>query len=300
MIFLNSLQWRKFQKSVGRKLFIFDDGYLVKLDIPFGKSYLYSNSPHALKYLDEIKEIGRAEGAIFFKWEPMTRLQREIPISKSQFPNKSQILIIKQLQKAGFILSTKELQPQETIVLDLKKSEEELLRQMEQKTRYNLRLAQKRGVKVFLSDNKKEDFKKLWKIFTDTSRRDKFNLHSRDYYEKLLDMDMARLYITRKDNDIASLAIIIFDNHTATYLHGASDYLLRKHMAPYLMHWKIMQDAKKEGLGHYDLWGIDEKKWPGVTRFKKGFGGEEIKYPGSFDLPLNKFWYILYKAKNAL
>ena len=82
MNFLNSLQWRKFQESVGRKIFIFDDGYLIKLDIPLGKNYLYSNSPDALKYLEEIKGIGRAEGAIFFKWEPMTRFQREIPISK--------------------------------------------------------------------------------------------------------------------------------------------------------------------------------------------------------------------------
>jgi lipid II:glycine glycyltransferase (peptidoglycan interpeptide bridge formation enzyme) len=66
-------------------------------------------------------------------------------------------------------------------------------------------------------------------------------------------------------------------------------------MAPHLLHWEIIRQAKQLGYHFYDFWGIDEKKWPGLTRFKKGFGGKIIEYPGTFDLVFNKFWYQLYR-----
>ncbi|MEX2144923.1 MAG: peptidoglycan bridge formation glycyltransferase FemA/FemB family protein [Candidatus Spechtbacterales bacterium] len=304
MSFLNLPQWRKFQESTGRKSFDLGAGYMIKLDVPLGKSYLYSNYPDALEYLEEIKNIGRAEGAIFFKWEPLVQQQATNNLPAPSPPagraGLRQAGKRQGLSRLGFVKSSKELQPQKTIVLDLKESEEKLLGQMGQKTRYNLRVAQKRGVEAVLSKNKQTDFNMWWSLILDTALRDKFSTHTKDYYKKLLDMDIARLYIAYKDGKLASAAIVVFAGNTATYLHGASDYKLRKHMAPYLMHWKIIRDAKRESLGYYDLWGINEKKWPGLTRFKKGFGGKEVKYLGSFDLPISRFWYILYRIKNIL
>jgi lipid II:glycine glycyltransferase (peptidoglycan interpeptide bridge formation enzyme) len=66
-------------------------------------------------------------------------------------------------------------------------------------------------------------------------------------------------------------------------------------MAPYLLHWQIMKEGKSSGYKYYDLNGVDEQKWPGVTRFKLGFGGAIINYPGTFDLVFNKTWYNVYK-----
>lgn len=89
-------------------------------------------------------------------------------------------------------------------------------------------------------------------------------------------------------------ALTLTYGDTAYYLHGAMDREYRNLMAPHFMHWEIMKLYKHEGFGYYDFWGIDARKWPGVTRFKLGFGGREIEYPGSFDLPISKFWYVVY------
>ena len=71
-------------------------------------------------------------------------------------------------------------------------------------------------------------------------------------------------------------------------------------MAPYLLQWEQIKEAKKRGCIEYDFWGIDDKKWPGVTRFKKGFGGQEITYPGAFDLIFQPIWYRLYKIAKRI
>ena len=83
-------------------------------------------------------------------------------------------------------------------------------------------------------------------------------------------------------------------------MHGASDHDYRALMAPYLLHWEVIKYAKEHGLSEYDLWGIDEKKWSGVTRFKKGFGGREVKYTGSYDYVFMPIWYRLYRLWQAL
>ena len=66
-------------------------------------------------------------------------------------------------------------------------------------------------------------------------------------------------------------------------------------MAPYLLHWEALKEAKKRGCQFYDFWGIDHKRWPGLTRFKNSFGGEIISYPGSFDFVISSKWYFLYQ-----
>ena len=71
-------------------------------------------------------------------------------------------------------------------------------------------------------------------------------------------------------------------------------------MATYILHWEIIKYAKENGFNEYDFWGIDEKKWPGVTRFKKGFGGREVEYAGSYDYVFQPFWYKLYNLYRKL
>lgn len=98
-----------------------------------------------------------------------------------------------------------------------------------------------------------------------------------------------------------SAGIWSFYGDTATYLYGASSDENRSVMAPFLLQWRLIQEAKKEGFRYYDFFGISDKKWPGVTRFKKGFGGETVSYPGTFDVIFDKanygFYQILRKAR---
>ena len=83
-------------------------------------------------------------------------------------------------------------------------------------------------------------------------------------------------------------------HNTAYYLHGAMDREYKSLMAPYFMHWEIIKKLQILGCKFYDLWGVDAKKWPGVTRFKLGWGGELREYSGSFDLVVSRFWYLVY------
>jgi len=280
--FLQSWQWGEFQESLGRKIWRIETnnlkGLVVKHNLPFKKNYLYCPrgpvGDNDLKYfLEEIHKIAKQEKSIFFKIESESNLKL-----------------------SDFKLSQKQIQPNKTIILDLNKSKEELLNQMHQKTRYNIRLAQKKNVIIKEVDNNKLDV--FLKLSEETAKRDKFNLHSKEYYRKMVKAlereGLIKIFLAEYDNNVVAANLVCFFGKTAIYLHGASDYNYRNLMAPYLLQWETILKAKDNGFISYDFWGINEKKWPGVTRFKKGFNGEEISYPGAFDLIFNKIWYKTY------
>jgi lipid II:glycine glycyltransferase (peptidoglycan interpeptide bridge formation enzyme) len=289
--FLQSWQWGEFQKSLGRRIWriVIEGlkGLVIKHTLPLGKSYLYcprgpvienpkpksqipnktQNPNHKFQtFLEEIEKIARQERAIFLKIEP------SLLDSKFQIPN------------SKFVRSLKEIQPSKTLILDITKPEEELLNQMHPKTRYNIRLAQRKGVRIrpSLGSGTRES-----QVFLDllekTAQRDKFRPHPREYYQKMLEVlgreGMIKLFLAQRQNQIIAANLVCFFGQTATYLHGASDYNFRQLMAPHLLQWQAILEAKELGLKYYDFWGIDEKKWPGLTRFKKGFGGQEVVYP---------------------
>ena len=197
--------------------------------------------------------------------------------------------------------NTRSIQPRQTILLDFTKEESELLQKMHPKTRYNIRLAERHGVSVEKVDLSEENFEMFWKLLIETSKRDKFSTHPKKYYKKMIetlggsenDAHIA-LFVAKYKGKPLAAELVMFFGETATYLHGASSEEERGVMAPYAIHWEIIKEVKKMGYKYYDFWGIDEKKWPGVTRFKRGFGGEEISYPETFDLPVQKLWYKIY------
>jgi len=298
-MFLNSKEWRKFQQNAGREIFeLSDNVYMIKMELPLGKHYLYSPSVNAIKYLDEIKQIGQKQSSIFFKYEPLTQQTTD---------NEQRT----RLENLGFKEAVKELQPQRTTILDLDLSYEDLLKQMHAKTRYNIRLAERYNIKV----EQFGDFEIFWRLLEKTKQRDQFQTHPKEYYKKLLEVRGVRLFIAYyKDKPVAAAIIIFYPSSDdlrginelaegrikaqAVYLHGASDYSLRKYMAPYALHQEIILVAQCEDMEEYDFWGIDEKRWSGVTRFKRGFGGKEVEYIGSYDFVFKPFWYCIYKMKN--
>ena len=304
--FLQAQGWENFQKFFGRKTWRVDGTLIIKHDLPFGKSYLYGPRikiesrimNHELRILknfaNETKEIAEKESAIFLKIEPRWEETEE---------NK------KLLEELGFKKSSKEIQPSKTLILDLTKSEDELLKNMHSKTRYNIRLSEKHGVKIKEAGGDSSaslgmGFEKFRQILNKTAKRDKFFTHPKEYYRKLLDINTDdfknKLFLAEHKNKLIAGAIVNFFGKRATYLHGASSYKNRQLMAPHLLHWQIIQEAKNQGLEEYDFWGIDEKKWPGITRFKKGFGGKEVQYIGAYDLVFNQFWYKIYNLGRKL
>ncbi|MFH1611794.1 MAG: peptidoglycan bridge formation glycyltransferase FemA/FemB family protein [bacterium] len=290
--FLQSYEWGEFQKSLGRKIWRIEiDGLkalIIRHNLPLGRNYLYCPRPVILseaknlveieKFVNKVKIIAREEKSIFFKVEPKDN------VDYSEF---------------GFNKSQKELQPSKTLILDLSKTERELLSQMHQKTRYNIKLAKRKG--VTFEETKDHEFIGIFlKLLEKTSKRDNFYTHSKDYYKKMVDVlddnDMLKIYVTICKEKAITTNLVIYFGDTATYLHGASDHEYRQVMAPSLLQWQTILRAKERGYKYYNFWGIDENKWPGVTRFKRGFGGKEVIYSGAYDLVFKKSWYKAYNV----
>jgi lipid II:glycine glycyltransferase (peptidoglycan interpeptide bridge formation enzyme) len=284
--FLQSDEWLDFQKKLNRNVFNVQGVRTIEHKIALNKSFLYSPRIGAIENFEDfikgIKEIAKKENAIFFKLEPQEEIDRDL------------------LEKFGFKKSNN-VQPLQTITLNLTKTEEELLSVMHQKTRYNINLAQKKEIKIRISDKNNIDFDTFWGLTQKTTKRDSFSVYPRECYKKMLEIPGAELFVAEIDNKIVAANIVLFCTGQAIYLHGASDYEYRNLMAPYLLQWEQVKEAKRRNCTEYDFWGIDEIKWPGVTRFKRGFGGQEITYPGAYDLIFQPFWYIIYKlAKRIL
>ena len=295
--FLQTQDWLDFQKYIGRKVWHFDDGKIkaniIQHDLPFGKNYLYI--PHgpeisfgdiqsSLKnevdnFLKYLKDLGKENKSIFVKMEPLEDVVMEV------------------VHRKGFQHSKKSIQPTKTVVVDLSLSEEALLSKMHHKTRYNIHLAEKKGLKL----EEKNNVKQFWKLLKKTAKNDNFSTHDYEYYEKLIEFFSAdkelktKIVFEMSEGKALAGAILLTFGDAVYYLHGAMDRDYKNWMAPYLMHWEIIKWAKAQGYHYYDFWGIDAKRWPGVTRFKFGFGGREVEYPGSFDLPVSKTWYLIYR-----
>jgi len=275
--FLQSWEWGEFQKRLGRKFWRLEiEGefvLVIKVPLPLGWNYLYiprTRVELTKSKLEVLKELAGQEKSLFIRVEPVSQ----------------------ELTSLGFN-KTKLVQPTKTLMLDLSLREDELLAQMHQKTRYNIRLAEKKGVKLVVS--KSEGFPKFYDLLMDTYRRKDKGLHSRNYYQKLYLDHITKIYFAEFDGKILCANMMIYYGDTMTYLHGGSSSEDKNIMAPHLLQWEQIKLAKAQGYKYYDFWGIDEIKWPGVTRFKKGFGGFEVDYSGAWELAVNKFWYSIYR-----
>jgi lipid II:glycine glycyltransferase (peptidoglycan interpeptide bridge formation enzyme) len=204
--------------------------------------------------------------------------------------------------------ATPAVQPADTRILDLDQDEQHLLDVMHQKTRYNIRLAEKKNVRVVTGDRYVDDFIRL---NHETSARDKFVSHPDAHYMNMitfLPQHMREVYAAEWQGKIIAANILIHFNHVTTYVHGASSSEFRNLMAPHLLQWRQILDAKSRGMRVYDFYGIapsnrpspKENSWQGITRFKNGFGGIEKNYVGTWDLPTQKFWYSLYSVVRSI
>jgi len=214
---------------------------------------------------------------------------------------------------AGFSLKEHTIQPRRTIVIDLQPTEEQILASMKQKTRYNIRLAQRHGVLVRPS----ADLEGFYRMMQTTAQRDGFALHKAEYYRRAYDIfePQDQVVLLEAVLDQKSLAYLMaFRQHErAWYFYGASDDEHRNLMPTYLLQWEAMRWAKANGAKLYDLWGIpdaDEETleeqftqrsdglW-GVYRFKRGFGGQVRRSAPAFIRVYNPLFYRAYKLMQS-
>ncbi|MDR2658371.1 MAG: peptidoglycan bridge formation glycyltransferase FemA/FemB family protein [Spirochaetaceae bacterium] len=190
-----------------------------------------------------------------------------------------------------FTRAAADIQPPDTVILDLDPPLDAILAQMKPKWRYNIRLG---GRKTCVSRPDAEGLDVFYALFKETALRDGIAVHESAYYKRLFDIaalktgiDM-RLYLAEADDKPVAGIITLFRGKTATYLYGASSNANRNLMAAYALQWQAIHDAKEAGCAVYDLFGIPPDASPshpmaGLYLFKTGFGGRIIHRPGSWD-----------------
>jgi len=297
--FLQSFEWGEFQKSLGKQIWriqvrekeivsgqtlVVEEVFPFKKKscfyIPFGPVFKKELSPKEQKeiiaaILEKIQNIVQTERAVFLRIEPYTGLMLPDGLS--------------------VVIPGRRIQPQKTLILDLLQGEDEIFKDFSSKTRYNIRLAEKKGVRIEFSDQYNPAF---YSLIEKTSKRDKFHSFNEEHYRKLFACASQNFKIRLcsaiyEDKVIASYILIIF-GESAVCLHGASDWDYRALKAPNLAQWARIKTAKEMGAKKIDFWGIDEKKWPGITNFKKGFDGIKFVYPPTRDIIFQRKWYKFY------
>lgn len=222
------------------------------------------------------------------------------------------------LQSQNFAPSAHTVQPRRTVVIDLTPSEDAILAQMKSKTRYNIRLAQRKGVSVRLGTEK--DVATFFELLQVTSRRAEFGIHTRSYYSQawrlFAHQDAVALLLADYKGQALAAIMVFRLGSKAWYMYGASSDEERQRMPTYLVQWEAMRWAKARGCATYDLWGIpdiDEHDigadmaeaerrgvlsagMGGLYRFKRGFGGREVRYIGAYDYVYNRPLYGLLSA----
>lgn len=189
--------------------------------------------------------------------------------------------------------------------LDLTKSESELLSEMKQKTRYNTRLAEKKGG-VIREDNSRAAFEEYWKLTEETTKRQEFYAHTKKYhqlmFETLQPAGIAHLFLAEHEGKTLATWIVFILNGVMYYPYGASTRDEKNIFASNLLMWEVIKFGKKNGCHLFDMWGSPgpsprpSDPWAGFHRFKEGYGAKLVEFVGTFDLIINPVVYWLYRV----
>jgi lipid II:glycine glycyltransferase (peptidoglycan interpeptide bridge formation enzyme) len=267
-----------------------------------------------------LQSFAGKQGAIFLKTDPDVVLGTGIPSAEDDLIDHDGQGVMSELKRRGWQSSSDQIQFKNTVLIDLTPSEEELLARMKQKTRYNIRLAEKRGVTLRVGT--REDFGMLYKMYAETSVRDAFVIRDEGYYrtvwqtfmanqpvsltnhqspiaESQSQLPFAELLIAEVDHEPVAALFVFYFAGRSYYVYGMSRASYREKMPTYLLQWEAMKRAKAKGCTVYDLWGApdvfdeSDSMWR-VYRFKEGLGGKVVRTLGAWDYAPNPLWYKLY------
>jgi len=289
-----SPEWGIFKTKMGTSA-IQVDGIQFTLHklpfLPFNIAYCPKSNPAKINW-DKIKDSARRNHCIFIRFDVPN-----IPILSNNFWRKWQEEFAEHCQKAP-----RDTFAKATILIDLTKTNEKLLAEMHPKTRYNIRLAIKKGVKI----EEKHDTGTLeifLRLQQETASRQKFYIHSDNYYKTLWKIlapkGMAHFLIASYDGEPIVIWFLINFKSVLYYPYGGSSLKYKNMMASNLVGWEAIQLGKRFGCNLFDMWGITTNEdqndpWYGFTRFKQGFGGQIIKFIDSYDLVINPLVYRLF------
>ncbi len=308
---LQTWQWGEFKEKTGMKvvrLGIFDKGKIIdgiqvlfrqipKLSLSVGQ-ILKGSLPNQ-QVVGALSELAQGEKAIFIKIEPDYIVRRwKNEKGKIQKPPTKDEKI--DLTKIGLRLARKPLFDPHSFLLDLTKTEDELMSQMHSKTRYNIRLAQRHGV-VAKEQSDKEGLEIFINLLQETLKRQKFYMHSPDYFRKLWQVlhpaGIAHILLARYQEKVLNAWMLFIWKNRIFYPYGASSSEHRELMASNLICWELIKFGKNKGCKIFDMWGSlgpdadQNHSWYGFHKFKLGYGGELVEFVSSRDLVVNSILY---------
>ena len=251
--------------------------------------------------LDDLQEFAKKEKAIFIKMDPELIIGTGIPGTETGSDKKIGLKALEELSSREWVISDSQIQFKNSVLIDLSKSEEDLLNSFKQKTRYNVRLAARKGVSV--RSGGIADLPLLYRMYLETASRDGFIIRSETYYLHLwktfIEAGMAEILVAEVEGEAVSAMLLFHFAGKAWFLFGMSVEKHRKLMPNYLMQWEAIKLAQNLGCRIYDLWGApdvfdeSDSMW-GVYRFKEGFQGQVIRTCGAWDYFPNKLFYMAY------
>jgi peptidoglycan pentaglycine glycine transferase (the first glycine) len=296
-------EWGELKKDFGWKpaRIIFDSqtgAQILFRRLPLGLTIGYLPKPvmgdklqeTSNEFWKEVDSVCKRNKAIFLKLEPDTWSKEFI------------------LHPLSFILSSHNIQPPRTIVISIKDNEDQILSRMKPKCRYNIRLAEKKGITVRAWD----DIPAFHEMMTVTGGRDNFGVHSKEYYQRAYELfhpkGTCELLVAEYEGKPLASLMVFANGKRAWYVYGASNDHERNRMPTYLLQWQAIRWAKARGCDEYDLWGVPDENeqileanfesrhdglW-GVYRFKRGFGGQLKRAAQALDRVYNPLLYWLY------
>lgn len=295
--FTQSWAWGEFRKAREQQVIrLMGDGAAAlfhQVPAPMVGGYWYAprgpvavNGDAARRFLDALVAEKALPGrALFWRTEPS----------------------VERMQMPRTFVRSHAYMPACTLLVDLAQSEEVLQQGMHEKTRYNVRVAERKGVTVRTSTDDVA-IETLLRLTKETAARDAFRSQPGYYirmtFHALAPLGMAQIRLAEKDGTPLAASFEVRYGDTVTYLYGASSSTERNAMAPYALHWSALQDAKREGYRFYDFHGVNptdtsspyfKESWAGITRFKRGWGGEQVDYMGTWELPRLPFLYRLFR-----
>lgn len=287
--------WKEFQRSLGKETFEtpWFFGVLQRAPILGWYGEVSRGPVQATLPREEVKEsivaLGQEKNLSFLRLEPQYS---------------SLVSILEQtglrVRKAPF-----DVQPREILMISLIADEAEIFSSMKPKTRYNIRLAEKKGVTVHALAREDEEAQFL-KILAATAKRKNISFHSSHYYQSFIRFfteGRGQTFVAVKNGQVLAGSTVVFFGNTAYYVHGGSSDKGRDAMAPHLLQWEQIRFAKTKGCTRYDFGGVaishqeKGKDWAGITRFKAGFAPttESIVFPGTYDIIFSPMRYALYQ-----
>ncbi len=271
------------------------------LYVPRGPMMDWSNADLRGRVLDDLQKLAKQRGAIFIKIDPEVVTGWGLPASKDDYDDPLGMQVLDELRSTGWLYSDSQVQFKNTVWVGVSGTEDDLLARMKQKWRYNLRLAQRKGVQV--RQGEKADLEELYKMYAETSLRDGFVIRSREYYlnvwNTFLDAGWLFPLLAIWEGQIIAAVMLFCFGKRAWYIYGMSGAEHREKMPNYLLQWQAMLTAREQGCTTYDLWGApdifdeSDRMW-GVFRFKDGMGGQVVRTMGAWDFPGNRWMYSIY------